>query len=79
MKIKKYRLPIKVQRGPSTILNAINEEDESVILDLKEYCSPNGCMTNKLLTPKYMGHTKIIISTIDGELIFEENDSILII
>jgi len=75
---QRYRLPIKVRRGPSKFIDARNENGVSIVLDLKEYCSPDGSMNNKLLTPRYMGHSKIIVETLDGKLIFEENDPIII-
>lgn len=75
---QRYRLPIKVRRGPSKFIDAINEEGASIVLDLKEYCSPDGSMHNKLLTPRYLGHSKIIIETLDNKLTFNEDDPIII-
>ena len=75
---QRYRLPIKVRRGPSKFLDARNQDDVSIVLDLKEYCSPDGSMNNKLLTPRYLGYSKIIIETLNGKLTFEENDPIII-
>ena len=75
---QRYRLPLKVRRGPSKFLDARNENGVSIVLNLKEYCSPDGSMNNKLLTPRYMGHSKIIIETLDGKLTFDEDEPIII-
>ena len=73
---KTYKLPIKVRRGPSKIMDANNENQECILLELKEYLSPDGSLDNSLVTPKYLGYQKVIITTIDGDKTFEENDPV---
>ena len=75
---QKFKLPIKVRRGPSKIIDANNENQECILLELKEYLSPNGTLNNSLVTPKYLGYQKIIVTQIDGDITFEENDPVVI-
>lgn len=75
---QKYKLPIKVRRGPSKIMDANNENQECILLELKEYLSPNGSLDNSLVTPKYLGYQKVIITTMGGDKTFEENETIII-
>jgi hypothetical protein len=75
---QRYRLPLKVRRGPSKFIDAQNENGVSIIIVLKEYCSPDGSLNNKLLTPRYLGYSKIIIETLNGKLTFDEDEPIII-
>ena len=75
---QKYKLPIKVRRGPSKIIDASNENQECILLELKEYSSPNGSLNNSLVTPKYLGYQKVIITTMGGDTTFEENEPVII-
>ena len=75
---QKFKLPIKVRRGPSKIIDANNENQECILLELKEYLSPNGTLNNPLVTPKYLGYQKIIVTEMDGDKTFEENEPVII-
>ena len=75
---QKYKLPIKVRRGPSKIIDASNENQECILLELKEYSSPNGSLNNSLVTPKYLGYQKVIITTMNGDKTFEENEPVIL-
>ena len=67
-----------MRRGPSKIIDANNENQECILLELKEYLSPNGTLNNPLVTPKYLGYQKIIVTEMDGDKTFEENDPVII-
>ena len=75
---QKFKLPIKVRRGPSKIIDANNENQECILLELKEYLSPNGTLNNPLVTPRYLGYQKIIVTEMDGDKTFEENEPVII-
>ena len=75
---KLYRLPVKVDRGPSKILTAVNNKEECVFLQIEEYISPDGSLNNMLVTPKFLGHESITISTFADDKTFLENEPILI-
>jgi len=75
---QKFKLPIKVKRGPSKIIDANNENQECILLELKEYLSPNGTLNNPLVTPRYLGYQKIIVTEMDGDKTFEENEPVII-
>jgi hypothetical protein len=72
-----FKMPLKVKRGPSNILSATNEKDKCVLLNIKQYSTPDGKFNNECLTPKYLGCDEINIETMEDEYTFKEDQPIM--
>jgi len=64
---KMYKNYIKVKRGPSPIIQISNESSEDITSEILEYLGPNYDWNKSKITPKLLGHKKIIFECTDSE------------
>jgi hypothetical protein len=73
-----YSIRIPIQRGPKKVLSIFDEQRNSVYEKVKPYLGPNEDFHNQITTPATLGYKMLYFVLLDKEILFEENDTIVL-